>query len=108
MQIDSIGKGYQGPLALVPSPATDRASAASSGVHAPADSGGNAGSVSFHEILAHYDVTHITPRSGADYGEVRWDADVRNHDGEAVATYDVLTLVAGTWPTTRPDEETTA
>src|SRR5262245_61914725 len=62
MQIDSIGKGYQGPLALVPTPATDRASAASSGVLAPADSGGNAGSASFHEILAHYDVTHITPR----------------------------------------------
>lgn len=36
----------------------------------------------------------ITPRAGADYGEVRWDAVVRNGDGETVATYDVLTLVA--------------
>jgi oxepin-CoA hydrolase / 3-oxo-5,6-dehydrosuberyl-CoA semialdehyde dehydrogenase len=36
----------------------------------------------------------ITPREGADYGEVRWDADVTNQDGASVATYDVLTLVA--------------
>lgn len=36
----------------------------------------------------------ITPRSGADYGEVRWDAVVTNQDGAPVATYDVLTLVA--------------
>lgn len=36
----------------------------------------------------------ITPRSSADYGEVRWDAVVTNQDGEPVATYDVLTLVA--------------
>jgi oxepin-CoA hydrolase / 3-oxo-5,6-dehydrosuberyl-CoA semialdehyde dehydrogenase len=36
----------------------------------------------------------ITPRSNADYGEVRWDADVTNQDGESVAKYDVLTLVA--------------
>ncbi|MBS4100217.1 phenylacetic acid degradation bifunctional protein PaaZ, partial [Tsukamurella paurometabola] len=38
----------------------------------------------------------ITPRSGADYGEVRWDAVVTNQDGAPVATYDVLTLVAKT------------
>ncbi|MFD0905127.1 phenylacetic acid degradation bifunctional protein PaaZ [Actinomadura sediminis] len=43
-------------------------------------------------------VKQITPRSGADYGEVRWDAVVTNQDGEPVATYDVLTLVAKTWP----------
>ncbi|QFG20150.1 phenylacetic acid degradation bifunctional protein PaaZ [Actinomadura sp. WMMB 499] len=43
-------------------------------------------------------VKQITPRSGAGYGEVRWDAVVTNQDGEAVATYDVLTLVAKTWP----------
>ncbi len=36
----------------------------------------------------------ISPRDGADYGEVRWDADVTNADGESVARYDVLTLVA--------------
>ncbi|MEV0388876.1 phenylacetic acid degradation bifunctional protein PaaZ [Nonomuraea sp. NPDC050643] len=43
-------------------------------------------------------VKQITPRRGADYGEVRWDAVVANQDGQAVATYDVLTLVAKTWP----------
>ncbi|MFF5225335.1 phenylacetic acid degradation bifunctional protein PaaZ [Dactylosporangium sp. NPDC000521] len=36
----------------------------------------------------------ITPRESADYGEVRWDADVTRQDGESVAKYDVLTLVA--------------
>ncbi|WP_304452557.1 phenylacetic acid degradation bifunctional protein PaaZ [Nocardiopsis sp. YSL2] len=36
----------------------------------------------------------ITPRTNADYGEVRWDALVTDQDGEPVATYDVLTLVA--------------
>jgi oxepin-CoA hydrolase/3-oxo-5,6-dehydrosuberyl-CoA semialdehyde dehydrogenase len=39
-------------------------------------------------------VKQITPRSSADYGEVRWDALVTNANDEAVATYDVLTLVA--------------
>ncbi|WP_307861701.1 phenylacetic acid degradation bifunctional protein PaaZ [Nocardioides xinjiangensis] len=39
-------------------------------------------------------VKQITPRSSADYGEVRWDALVTNGDDEPVATYDVLTLVA--------------
>ena len=39
-------------------------------------------------------VKQITPRSSADYGEVRWDALVANGDDEPVATYDVLTLVA--------------
>lgn len=43
-------------------------------------------------------VKQITPRSSADYGEVRWDAVVANQDGQPVATYDVLTLVAKTWP----------
>ncbi|MEV0953831.1 phenylacetic acid degradation bifunctional protein PaaZ [Promicromonospora sp. NPDC050249] len=41
-------------------------------------------------------VKQITPRTSADYGEVRWDATVTNQDGELVATYDVLTLVAKT------------
>jgi len=33
-------------------------------------------------------------REGEDYGEVRWDVVVTNQDGDTVATYDVLTLVA--------------
>jgi len=36
----------------------------------------------------------LTPRDPANYGEVRWDADVTRQDGESVARYDVLTLVA--------------
>lgn len=36
----------------------------------------------------------ITPRETDDYGEVRWDAVIRNHRDETVATYDVLTLVS--------------
>jgi len=43
-------------------------------------------------------VKQITPRASADYGEVRWDAVVTNSDDKPVATYDVLTLVAKTWP----------
>ncbi|MFI5952744.1 phenylacetic acid degradation bifunctional protein PaaZ [Cryptosporangium sp. NPDC051539] len=43
-------------------------------------------------------VKDISPRNTADYGEVRWDAVVTNQDGAPVATYDVLTLVAKTWP----------
>ncbi len=43
-------------------------------------------------------VKQITPRTTADYGEVRWDALVTNGEGKPVATYDVLTLVAKTWP----------
>jgi oxepin-CoA hydrolase / 3-oxo-5,6-dehydrosuberyl-CoA semialdehyde dehydrogenase len=35
----------------------------------------------------------ITPRLDADYGEVRWDADVTKQTGDSVAKYDVLTLV---------------
>ncbi|WP_300015198.1 phenylacetic acid degradation bifunctional protein PaaZ [Pseudonocardia sp.] len=36
----------------------------------------------------------LTPRDSAAYGEVRWDADITRQDGESVARYDVLTLVA--------------
>lgn len=43
-------------------------------------------------------VKQVTPRRSADYGEVRWDAVVANQDGAPVASYDVLTLVAKTWP----------
>ncbi|MCI1017594.1 phenylacetic acid degradation bifunctional protein PaaZ [Microbacterium sp. C5A9] len=35
----------------------------------------------------------ITPRETDEYGEVRWDAVIRNQSDEFVATYDVLTLV---------------
>ena len=44
-------------------------------------------------------VKEITPRTTADYGEVRWDAVVTNAEGAPVATYDVLTLVAKEWST---------
>jgi oxepin-CoA hydrolase/3-oxo-5,6-dehydrosuberyl-CoA semialdehyde dehydrogenase len=33
-------------------------------------------------------------RSGAGYGEVRWDTAISNHNGETVANYDVLTMVS--------------
>ena len=49
------------------------------------------------EIAVTLTVKQVTPRTTADYGEVRWDALVTNGDGDAVATYDVLTLVAKTW-----------
>ena len=35
-----------------------------------------------------------TLRAGSGYGEVRWDTEVTNQDGEIVAQYDVLTMVA--------------
>jgi oxepin-CoA hydrolase/3-oxo-5,6-dehydrosuberyl-CoA semialdehyde dehydrogenase len=35
-----------------------------------------------------------TLRAGTGYGEVRWDTEVTNQDNEAVAQYDVLTMVA--------------
>jgi len=35
-----------------------------------------------------------TLRAGTGYGEVRWDTEVTNQDGEIVANYDVLTMVA--------------
>ncbi|MGO4258123.1 phenylacetic acid degradation bifunctional protein PaaZ [Marmoricola sp. RAF53] len=50
------------------------------------------------EIAVTLTVKQITPRTSADYGEVRWDAVVTNGAGEPVATYDVLTLVAKNWP----------
>jgi oxepin-CoA hydrolase/3-oxo-5,6-dehydrosuberyl-CoA semialdehyde dehydrogenase len=50
------------------------------------------------EIAVTLTVKQITPRASADYGEVRWDAVVTNAAGDPVATYDVLTLVAKTWP----------
>ena len=40
----------------------------------------------------------ISPRADADDGEVAWDALVVNQREELVATYDVLTTVAKSWP----------
>lgn len=40
----------------------------------------------------------ITPRVTDEYGEVAWDTIIHNQRDEVVATYDVLTLVAKTWP----------
>jgi oxepin-CoA hydrolase/3-oxo-5,6-dehydrosuberyl-CoA semialdehyde dehydrogenase len=48
------------------------------------------------ELTVTLTAKQITPRVDADYGEVRWDADVTNQRGESVAKYDVLTLVAKT------------
>jgi oxepin-CoA hydrolase/3-oxo-5,6-dehydrosuberyl-CoA semialdehyde dehydrogenase len=33
-------------------------------------------------------------RTGSGYGEVRWDTAIVNQNGEAVANYDVLTMVS--------------
>lgn len=35
-----------------------------------------------------------TLRAGSGYGEVRWDSEVSNQEGDVVAQYDVLTMVA--------------
>jgi oxepin-CoA hydrolase/3-oxo-5,6-dehydrosuberyl-CoA semialdehyde dehydrogenase len=48
------------------------------------------------EISVTLTCKQISPRSG-DYGEVRWDAELVNQQGTAVATYDVLTMVAKEW-----------
>lgn len=40
----------------------------------------------------------INPRETEDYGEVRWDCTVTNQEAQLVAQYDVLTMVAKTWP----------
>ncbi|PZO65856.1 MAG: phenylacetic acid degradation bifunctional protein PaaZ [Paracoccus denitrificans] len=40
----------------------------------------------------------INPRANADHGEVRWDCQVTNQNDAVVAQYDVLTMVAKTWP----------
>jgi oxepin-CoA hydrolase / 3-oxo-5,6-dehydrosuberyl-CoA semialdehyde dehydrogenase len=54
------------------------------------------------ELTVTLTAKQITPRGGADHGEVRWDAVVVNSAGAPVATYDVLTMVAKTWPPSRP------
>ncbi len=48
------------------------------------------------ELTVTLTAKQITPRENADYGEVRWDADVTKQDGSSAAKYDVLTLVAKT------------
>ncbi len=51
-------------------------------------------SVPGDELTVKLTAKQITPREGADYGEVRWDTEVVKQDGASVAAYDVLTLVA--------------
>jgi oxepin-CoA hydrolase/3-oxo-5,6-dehydrosuberyl-CoA semialdehyde dehydrogenase len=46
------------------------------------------------ELTVTLTAKRIDPRQDADYGEVRWDADVTKQDGSSVAKYDVLTLVS--------------
>jgi len=46
------------------------------------------------EIRVELTAKQITPRETDEYGEVRWDAVIRNQKDEIVAQYDVLTLVA--------------
>ncbi|TQJ30811.1 phenylacetic acid degradation bifunctional protein PaaZ [Microbacterium sp. SLBN-146] len=46
------------------------------------------------EIRVVLTAKQITPRETDEYGEVRWDAVIRNQRDELVASYDVLTLVA--------------
>ncbi|MGC5221567.1 phenylacetic acid degradation bifunctional protein PaaZ [Micromonospora sp. DT81.3] len=46
------------------------------------------------EIRVELTAKQITPRETDEYGEVRWDAVIRNQRDDLVATYDVLTLVA--------------
>lgn len=46
------------------------------------------------EIQVQFTCKQKVPRETDDYGEVRWDTQVMNQNGELVATYDVLTLVA--------------
>jgi acyl dehydratase len=40
----------------------------------------------------------ISPRVDSEWGDVTWDAVITNQDDHIVATYDVLTSVAKTWP----------
>jgi oxepin-CoA hydrolase / 3-oxo-5,6-dehydrosuberyl-CoA semialdehyde dehydrogenase len=50
------------------------------------------------ELTVRLTCKQITPREGAEYGEVRWDTEITNQEGKSVANYDVLTLVAKQWP----------
>jgi oxepin-CoA hydrolase/3-oxo-5,6-dehydrosuberyl-CoA semialdehyde dehydrogenase len=46
------------------------------------------------ELTVTLTTKQITPRDGADYGEVRWDVLVTKQDGKPAATYELMTLVA--------------
>lgn len=46
------------------------------------------------ELTVTLTVKQLTPRAGADFGEVRSEAEVTRQDGETVARYELLTLVA--------------
>jgi oxepin-CoA hydrolase/3-oxo-5,6-dehydrosuberyl-CoA semialdehyde dehydrogenase len=46
------------------------------------------------QIRVELTAKQISPRETDEYGEVRWDAVLKNQNDELVATYDVLTLVA--------------
>jgi oxepin-CoA hydrolase/3-oxo-5,6-dehydrosuberyl-CoA semialdehyde dehydrogenase len=58
------------------------------------------------EITVTLTCAQITPRSGKDYGEVRWDVDMTKQDGSSVAKYELLTMVANTWPPADAAERT--
>jgi oxepin-CoA hydrolase/3-oxo-5,6-dehydrosuberyl-CoA semialdehyde dehydrogenase len=60
------------------------------------------------EITVTLTAKQISPRDGADYGEVCWDAVVNNQDGKPVATYDILTLVAKRPPAAGEPQSLTA
>ena len=50
------------------------------------------------ELTVSLTAAEITPREGVEYGDVRWDVVVTNQDDKAVASYQLLTLVAKQWP----------
>jgi oxepin-CoA hydrolase/3-oxo-5,6-dehydrosuberyl-CoA semialdehyde dehydrogenase len=54
------------------------------------------------ELTVTLTAKQISPRGDAAHGEVRWDAVLVNAEGKPVATYDVLTMVAKTWPPAVP------
>ena len=45
-------------------------------------------------LTVHFVCKQKTARAGKDYGEVRWSVDVVNQNGDSVAAYDILTMVA--------------
>lgn len=50
------------------------------------------------ELQATLTCKEINKRGSAEHGEVRWDCKVTNQTGAIVARYDVLTMVAKSWP----------
>lgn len=47
----------------------------------------------------------ITPRVTDEYGEVAWDCSIHNQKDQLCAQYDVLTLVAKTWPMAEQEDD---